>query len=111
MFTLLLGLIYRLSSVFQNNSFSESFSGPFLLVNTIDGILIPLSYSLSNGIYSILYYRIIKRGSLSDNSDDTDDGIDPKGMEESMTSKFDKDKTFAMLEIKNNNNFDLSVNS
>ena len=109
--TLSLGLIYRLSAVFRSNSFSESFSGVFLLVNTIDGILIPLSYSLSNGIYSILYYRIIKRGSVSDNSDDTEEGIDQKGMEESMTSKNDKDKTFAMLEIKNNNNFDLSVNS
>ena len=111
MATLSLGLIYRLSAVFKKNSFSESFSGVFLLINTIDGILIPLSYSLSNGIYSILYYRIIKRGSMSDSSDDTEDGIDPKGIEESLTSKNDKDKTFAMLEINSNNNFDLSVNS
>ena len=109
MATLSLGLIYRLSAVFNCFNFSENFSTIFLLVNTIDGVLIPLSYSLSNGIYSILYRRIIKRSSLSDNTDDTDDGID--GIEDSTNSKNDKEKTFAMLEINCYNNFDLSLNN
>jgi hypothetical protein len=52
-FTITVGVIYRISSYFSK-TFSENFSGLYLLLNTIDGILFPLSFIIINGMHKIL---------------------------------------------------------
>ena len=52
-FTITIGIIYRISSYFSK-SFSENFSGLYLLLSTIDGILFPLSFIITNGMHKIL---------------------------------------------------------
>ena len=104
--TIFIGLIYRISSSINEN-FSRDFSSIFLCINTLDGILFPLSYSLSNGIYQNLFCG----PTYKDNQENND--------EMPMNTKMDNssfnimkvptnEKTFAMVDLKNDNNFDLS---
>ena len=104
--TIFIGLIYRIGSSINEN-FSRYFSRIFLCINTIDGILFPLSYSLSNGIYQNLFCISTSKDSLENND------------EMLMNSKMDNssfnikkvptnEKTLAMVDLKNDNNFDLS---
>lgn len=51
--TITIGVIYRISSYFSKD-FSESFAGLYLILNTMDGILFPLSFIISNGMHRIL---------------------------------------------------------
>ncbi len=52
-FTISIGIIYRISSYFSK-PFSENFAGLYLLLSTIDGILLPLSFIITNGMHKIL---------------------------------------------------------
>jgi hypothetical protein len=52
-FTITIGIIYRISS-YISKSFSESLSGLYLILNTLDGILFPLSFIITNGMHKIL---------------------------------------------------------
>ena len=54
MITIILGFIYRISGNFSD-SFSTFFATPFLFINTLDAIFFPLYFSLTNGVYKILF--------------------------------------------------------
>lgn len=105
--TIFLGLIYRIGSSFDEK-FSRNFANIFLCLNTLDGILFPLSYSLSNGVYRTLFCsnRKDSKESLSDDQDEL--------MSFGSGSSFlilpspTREKTFAMIDVKDDNNFDLS---
>ena len=105
--TILLGLIYRIGSSIDEH-FSRKLSSIFLCLNTLDGILFPLSYSLSNGVYRILFCgkRKDSKESLSEDEDEF--------MSYGSASSFlivpspTVEKTFAMVDVKDDNNFDLS---
>ena len=105
--TILLGLIYRIGSSIDEH-FSRKLSKIFLCLNTLDGILFPLSYSLSNGVYKTLFCakRKDSKDSLSEDEDDF--------MSYGSASSFliapspTVEKTFAMVDVKDDNNFDLS---
>ena len=105
--TILLGLIYRIGSSIDEH-FSRKLSNIFLCLNTLDGILFPLSYSLSNGVYRTLFCakRKDSKESLSEDEDEF--------MSYGSASSFlivpspTVEKTFAMVDVKDDNNFDLS---
>ena len=104
--TIIVGLIYRLSSV-VHESFSRKFTNIFLCINTLDGIFFPLSYSLSNGVYKNLCCGISSKDSLVSLTDDQD-----VTKSTSINSIFHPspaiEKTFAMVDVKDVNNFSLS---
>ena len=52
--TITIGVIYRISSYFSKK-FSVNFSGVYLILNTMDGVLFPLSFIISSGMHKILY--------------------------------------------------------
>ena len=52
--TISIGVIYRISSYFSKK-FSVNFSGVYLILNTIDGVLFPLCFIISNGMHIMLY--------------------------------------------------------
>jgi len=56
MITIILGFIYRVSGNFSD-AFSTFFATPFLFINTLDAIFFPLYFSLTNGVYKILFCR------------------------------------------------------
>ena len=91
--------------------FLLGFSNAFLCINTIDGILFPLSYSLSNGIYTNLFCKNnINNESLnslfSDDNENNNYILDDTYSTSSHRSN--DDKTFALVDVKDDNNFDLS---
>ena len=102
--TISIGFLYRLSHVISNKN-NKLFSDIFLCVNTIDGILFPLSYSLSNGIYQNLCYSHTFNESLDSLMID-DQFKDNKSTSSHSSSQ--KNNTFAMIDIRDENNFDLS---
>ena len=104
--TILIGLIYRIFGLISE-SFSRNFAQIFLCINTLDAILFPLSYSLSNGIYNYLFCGI----STTDGmylSDDQADVLSNKSTNSSQSPGNPEEKTFAMVDVKDDNNFDLS---
>ena len=105
-----IGFIYRISHLIANDN-NKGFSNAFLCINTIDGILFPLSYSLSNGIYTNLFCKNnINNESLnslfSDDNENKNCIIDDTYSTSSHRSS--DDKTFALIDVKDDNNFDLS---
>lgn len=107
--TISIGFIYRIAHLIANDN-NKAFSDSFLCINTIDGILFPLSYSLSNGIYANLFSKNINNESI--NSLFSEDNENNKCMLDDSYSTSshpsNDDKTFAMIDIKDDNNFDLS---
>ena len=103
--TILMGLIYRIGCSINEN-FSRNFTNIFLCVNTVDGILFPLSYSLSNSIYSNLFNRNSSKDSIESLSDEQDDECNNDNA--FNISRSNSEKNFAMVDINDNNNFDLS---
>ena len=102
-----MGLIYRISSSIDEN-FARKFTNIFLCVNTLDGIFFPLSYSLSNGIYSNFFNsnRYSTKDSLESLSDEQDDEYNnDNNLNDSVSTS---EKNFAMVDINDNNNFDIS---
>lgn len=107
MVTVIIGVIYRIGT-FLNDEFGRFFSDYFLYLNTLDSVLFPLAIILSNHIPRNLYNSLMKK---EIEVDDEDDENKECPLEETTTKVQDKnDKTFAMIEIRdNNNNFDLSL--
>ena len=105
--TILIGLIYRIFGLISE-SFSRNFVQIFLCFNTLDAILFPLSYSLSNGIYNYLFYGISTTDSMYSLSDDQADVLSNKSTNSSQSAGNPEEKTFAMVDVKDDNNFDLS---
>lgn len=103
-----LGLIYRIGSSI-NEDFSRKFANIFLCLNSLDGILLPLSYILSNRKALFCSKAKDSKDSLSDDQDEF--------MSLGSASSFlilpspTVDKTFAMVDVKDDNNFDLSYSN
>lgn len=103
--TIIFGLIYRISSIFHE-SFSRKFANVYLCFNTLDGILFPLCYSISNGVYKNLFGKPSNKEIL-ESSNEQDFTTFNK-----TTSKFRPsptvEKTFPLVDIRDDNNFSLS---
>lgn len=104
--TIFMGLIYRVIGAIYE-PFSRGFAPIFLCINTLDGILFPLSYSLSNGVYKNLFCGISTIDSMVSLSDE--ENIENSCSTNSLNSPtLSDEKTFAMVDVKTDNNFDLS---
>ena len=104
--TISIGFIYRLTSAIDDK-ISRSITTVFLYINTLDGILFPLTYSLNNGIYRDLFGDSSKMESILDDDDDAN-GTETTNNDSSVNRTGTNTKTFAMVDVKGNNNFDLS---
>ena len=98
--------LYRISRIIFND-FNKTISDIHLCINTLDAILFPLSFSLSNGIYTNLCYK-----NLSDSSNSLSDGpgeiFNCSTFSSLYSSSNRNEKSLPMVDLKNNNNFDLS---
>ena len=102
-----ISFLYRISRIIFSD-FNKTISDIHLCINTLDSILFPLSFSLSNGIYTNLCYN-----NLNDSSNSLSDGpgeiISSSAISSSIYSSSNKnEKSLPMVDLKNNNNFDLS---
>jgi hypothetical protein len=97
--TFSIGFIYRISRIISNSN-NTIISDIHLCINTIDGILFPLSFSLSNGIYTNLCYRD-NNESLNSISEENNELLNISDISCSKSSS--KNDFF-----KDDNNFDLS---
>ena len=102
--TISIGFIYRLTSAI-NDKISRDITTIFLCLNTLDGILFPLTYSLNNGIFRDLFGNSSKMDSLVDDDEEVN-GTETNA--NSSVNRIGTEKTFAMVDVKGNNNFDLS---
>ena len=66
--TITIGVVYRISSYFSRK-FSTNFSGIYLILNTIDGVLFPLSFIISSGMHKLLC-KIISGETLDNEEED-----------------------------------------
>ena len=112
--TIFIGFIYRISHLIANDN-NKAFSNAYLCVNTIDGILFPLYYSISNGIYTNLFCKNLDNESVNSLLSE-DKGNNPilntTGSSSSLSVHSNNgDKTFAMVDVKDDNNFDLSYSN
>ena len=103
--TISIGFIYRLTSAIDDE-ISRNITTVFLYLNTLDGILFPLTYSLNNGIYRDLFGDSSKIESIVDDDEEVNGTEYTNNY--SNVNHTDNDKTFAMVDVKGNNNFDLS---
>ncbi len=104
--TITIGLIYRISHFLakDNNIF---FSNLFLFINTMDGILYPLYFCLSNGIFGYFFCnKLLKHDNLISVGDDDDLINHNNNSDLNLSSK--SDKNFVMFDVKDDNNFDIS---
>ena len=51
LFTIGIGIIYRFINLISKTA-SASLAGPYLILNTVDGVLFPIAFSLQNDIFS-----------------------------------------------------------
>ena len=107
--TITFGFIYRISHVTSNHN-KKALSNVFLCINTLDGILFPLSYCLSNGIFTHLFcnknFNVSTNSMLSEGGGNNNAILDESSSSSHRTNE--EDKTFAMVDVKYDNNFDLS---
>lgn len=95
--TITIGVIYRISSYFSKK-FSVNFSGVYLILNTVDGVLFPLFFILSNGLHKIL----IRGNDLGDNEEEEDvRNIDD---DEDNNNNEEMEKNIPMQDLSNKNN-------
>lgn len=104
--TISIGFIYRLTSAIDDK-ISRNIAAVFLYLNTLDGILFPLIYSLNNGIYRDLFGDSSKMQSILDDDEEVN-ATETTNNETSVNATGANEKTFAMVDVKGNNNFDLS---
>ena len=104
--TISIGFIYRLTSAIDDK-ISRNIAAVFLYLNTLDGILFPLIYSLNNGIYRDLFGDSSKTQSILDDDEEVN-ATETTNNETSVNATGANEKTFAMVDVKGNNNFDLS---
>lgn len=106
--TISIGIIYRVSNL-SIDADNTAFSNLFLCINTIDGILFPLSFCLSNRIFCNLCNPNYLESSLNSLSDDTDDLNLNKSYASMPINSNDNETNLAMVDLNNENNFDLSI--
>lgn len=107
--TISIGFIYRISHLIANDN-NKSYSSVFLCINTIDGILFPIYYCLSNDIFTNLFCKNNFSESLySMRSEDNSNNrlFDDCSSNSSHPSNKD-DITFSMVDVKDENNFEIS---
>ena len=68
--TITIGVVYRISSYFSKK-FSVNFSGIYLILNTVDGVLFPLSFIISSGMHKLLG-KIISGKVVEDNEEEAE---------------------------------------
>jgi hypothetical protein len=102
--TITIGLIFRISHIIVKDN-NRLLSNIFLIINTIDGVLFPLYFCLSNRIFGYIFCnKMHKHNSLITVKDDEDVNNNNSNIN---SSKDEKD--YVMLEIKDdNNNFEIS---
>lgn len=78
----------------------------------MDGILFPLAYSLSNGIFQNLFCEGKRNSAETITTDEDEETIrnNETNQIQNTVSRVTTEKTFAMVDIKDDNNFDLSYN-
>ena len=122
--TISIGIVYHIFSRFSRY-FSANFSGPYLILNTIDGVLFPLSFIITNGMHKILYKKLTGKNwggeeeevpYPNEDDDDEDDDDDNNGIGEKsiqMTEFPVQDLSIDSYKINRNsdNNFDNTIMS
>lgn len=105
---LIFGFIYRINNIISYKT-HRGLSDFFICISSLDGILFPLLYSLSNGIYLNLFRKVSydSLNSINAINDDADESSDKKSSS-SKSPANESNKTFAMVDIQEDNNFDLS---
>ena len=105
--TVAIGVIYRISSYFSQ-TFSENFSGLYLILNTSDGILFPLSFIITNGMHKILISFIkgetvaqdeeeeMQYPNFDSDDDDYDDDIAEKNIQMKDLSKKNTENNYSI---------------
>ena len=93
--TISVGIIYRFSSFFSKK-FSSGFSSTFLIINTLDGVLFPLSFIFTNGMHIILYRCITGKKVVSDEDEFKYPNIDS---EEDEDENEKVEKSIAMSDL------------
>ena len=93
--TISVGIIYRFSSFFSKK-FSSDFSSTFLIINTLDGVLFPLSFIFTNGMHIILYRCITGKKVVSDEDEFKYPNIDS---EEDEDENEKVEKSIAMSDL------------
>ncbi len=109
--TILIGFLYRFISAI-NEEVGREITNTFLYINTLDGILFPLAYSLSNGIFQNLFCEGKRNSAETITTDEDEETIrnNETNQIQNTVSRVTTEKTFAMVDIKDDNNFDLSYN-
>ena len=106
--TILIGFLYRIISVINDNV-GRKITNTFLCINTLDGILFPLYYSLSNGVFKSLFCGgYSNKDSLETIADEEEEGKSMGHNNSTSIQNTTGEKTFAMVDVKDDNNFDLS---
>lgn len=107
--TILIGFLYRLISAI-NEEVGREITNTFLYINTLDGILFPLAYSLSYGIFQNLFCEEKRNTTETITTDEDEETIrnNETNQIQNTISRVTTGKTFAMVDIKDDNNFDLS---
>lgn len=109
--TITIGVIYRISSYFSKH-FSQNFSGLYLLLNTLDGILFPLSFIITNGMHKILISFIKGENVIQEEEEeiqypnidsDDDDYEESKGEKNIPMTDLSKKNTEENFNIESNN--------
>lgn len=101
--TIFIGFLYSLSYFFTDNN-NILFSNIFLCIDTLDGILFPLFYSLFNGIYKNLFCNKISYSESLHSLSEGNACFDNSSLNDSINN----DKTVAMIELSDEHNFDIS---
>ena len=104
MITIIIGLIHRMSQLMIE---SKIITDIYLSINTLDGILFPLSFSIFNGIYTDLFNFNIKTDSATTLYEDNEEVNDKTNNSNMDTSKRDN-KSIPLCEFKGDNNFEIS---
>ena len=112
--TISIGIVYHIFSRFSRY-FTANFSGPYLILNTIDGVLFPLSFIITNGMHKILYKKLTGKNwggeeeeVIYPNEDDDDEDDDNNGIGEKSIQMAEFPKQDLSNDTKRNsdNNFD-----
>ena len=102
--TISIGIIYRISSYFSKK-FSANFSGPYLILNTADGVLFPLSFIITNGMHKILYKKITGKNWNEEEEEANYPNIDEDDEDDDHNEERGKSIQMTEISLSDNNNY------
>ena len=102
--TISIGIIYRISSYFSKK-FSANFSGPYLILNTADGVLFPLSFIITNGMHKILYKKITGKNWSEEEEEANYPNIDEDDEDDDHNEERGKSIQMTEISLSDNNNY------